>query len=175
MDFVLKMIADGKKETIVSKRVWLNDEDSPSTGYVAYYHGIFLNGMDHIYLRVSDCTRSITIYSDDYGSSKIFLKNLQTIIDEIDKFRESLDTSRTYTSRKWLKSNSKEETTSYIECRHIIIDEEEKVFLKIGHRDRLIKLHAIEEDSLENFKKKLEVLSSTIKEFWAHLKNYKED
>lgn len=159
-----------KKEMLISARAWLNAEDSPSTGYVAYYHGRTFEGLDDIHLRIGDCTRTITIYSDDYGPFDTFVNNLWRIAEEVTKFRGSLDTKKNYSVRKFLKPGPKNGVTSFIECRHYT-DEygEECAYLKIGHRDRLIKLHAIEEDSLDNFKDKLDILVTYIQDFLNYL------
>ncbi len=84
-----------KGKTKYSKRVWLNDEDSPSTGNVVAYDGIpeFEEGPWHsTFLKVSDCHNTVKLHKAEYDTLKDFVKKLKKLRGVIDDFIEFLET-----------------------------------------------------------------------------------
>lgn len=84
-----------KGTTKYSKRVWLNDKRSPSTGNVVAYDGMpeFNDGPYHsMFLRISDCHSSIRLHKSEYDTERDFInkmKKLRTVIDEFINHLES--------------------------------------------------------------------------------------
>lgn len=74
--------------TKYSKRVWLNDRKSPSTGNVVAFDGMpeFDDGpYQSIFLRISDCHSSVRLHKSEYDTERDFInkmKKLRTVIDE---------------------------------------------------------------------------------------------
>lgn len=70
-----------------SKRVWLNNQKSPSTGNVIAYDGTpkFNDGLYHsLFLKISDCHQSIKLHMAQYDTERDFInkmKKLRTVID----------------------------------------------------------------------------------------------
>lgn len=84
-----------KGTTKYSKRVWLNDKRSPSTGSVVAYDGMpeFNDEPYHsMFLRISDCHTSIRLHKSEYDTERDFInkmKKLRTVIDEFINHLES--------------------------------------------------------------------------------------
>ena len=72
-----------------NKRVWLNKEDSPSTGNVICFDGCTTwhgEKMRNTFLQISDCNWSIRLHKTEDDSIGDFIDKIKLLRDEIDKF-----------------------------------------------------------------------------------------
>lgn len=78
-----------KGKTNYSKRVWLNDEGSPSTGNVVAYDGIpeFEEGPWHsTFLKISDCHNTVKLHKAEYDTMKDFVDKMEKLRNTVDEF-----------------------------------------------------------------------------------------
>lgn len=83
-----------KGNTKYSKRVWLNDRMSPSTGSIAAYDGNpeFSDGPRHfMFLRISDCHSSISLHKSEYDTERDFINKMKKLRATIDDFINHLE------------------------------------------------------------------------------------
>lgn len=76
-----------------SKRVWLNDENNPSTGSVVAYHGdvIFVDGKcETAFLEIADCHTKCRLHLSAGDTPDDFIKKMELLRDTIDNFVKHL-------------------------------------------------------------------------------------
>lgn len=79
-----------KRNTKFVKKVWLNKEDSPSTGNIVAYDGMVYN-IDNTFVpttffRVSDCHVSANIHKAVYDTDEEFIEKMQKIRNTLNEF-----------------------------------------------------------------------------------------
>jgi hypothetical protein len=78
-----------------SKRVWLNDDDSASTGSVVAYHGKANWDKDRdakaTFLEVSDCHCKARLHKTHGDSMESFIAKLRTLSSVANEFADFLD------------------------------------------------------------------------------------
>ena len=84
--------------TTYCKKVWLNKQDSPSTGSVVAFHG-YIKWREEkkeelvTFLEIADCTYKVRLhktYSDTIGD---FIKKLRKLAKTINNFADFLETT----------------------------------------------------------------------------------
>ncbi len=86
-----------------SKRVWLNDEDSPSTGNVIAYDGIpeFDEGhFESLSLKISDCHHTVKLHKAQYDTIEDFIGKMKKLRTVVDEFIVHLETEYTTDSKQ---------------------------------------------------------------------------
>lgn len=82
-------------ETYYSKRIWLNPNDSPSTGNMIMFDGQEYDedgkGYNSQFLKISDCYHTIRLHQAYYDTKKDFLNKLILMRDELNLFIEHLE------------------------------------------------------------------------------------
>lgn len=79
--------------TFYSKRVWLNPNNSPSTGNIIAFDGIeTIDGKPYIsqFFKISDCYHIANIHKAEYDTKEDFLNKMILMRDEINLFIEHL-------------------------------------------------------------------------------------
>lgn len=83
--------------TKYNRRVWLNHEDSPSTGNVVAYDGYVTNWDGEqereTFISISDCYNSARLHMNRDDSIWDFVDKLELLRDTIDKFIAHLKNS----------------------------------------------------------------------------------
>lgn len=86
-------IVERKSNVITSynKRIWLNDESSPSTGSMVMYDGLVedpVSGKMNAdrFLRITDCYHVVKLHQAWYDDKEEFISKLRLMRDEIDAF-----------------------------------------------------------------------------------------
>lgn len=78
-----------------SKRAWLNDESSPSTGAIAAYEGPSPfredSEMPYMFLEISDCRGSVRLHKTDIDKTEDFINKLKIVVSETQKFIQYLE------------------------------------------------------------------------------------
>lgn len=86
-----------ENKTYYNKRIWLNDEDSPSTGSMVAYDGVEIEdgvSFDVRYLRFTDCYNVIRLHQEHYSTKEDYLKKLRLIKDNLDLYIKHLENSK---------------------------------------------------------------------------------
>ena len=82
---------------VYSKRVWLNKNDSPSTGSVAAYHGPMMWGKDQkeeaAFIEVASCHEKARLHMSPQDSMPEFIAKMELLRDTIDDFVRHLKES----------------------------------------------------------------------------------
>jgi hypothetical protein len=82
-----------------NRRVWLNEESSPSSGSVVAYHGKppwdndKWKDRDYMFLEVSDCNNKIRLHQTDNDTKEDFINKLKTLSSTIDIFLQYLEST----------------------------------------------------------------------------------
>lgn len=79
--------------TFYSKRVWLNPNNSPSTGNIIAFDDIeTIDGKPYIsqFFKISDCYHIANIHKAEYDTEEDFLNKMILMRDEINLFIEHL-------------------------------------------------------------------------------------
>lgn len=82
-----------KIKTFYNKRIWLNDENCPSTGSMVAYDGLeIIDSKSYInqYLKISDCYHIIKLHRAKYDTEKDFLNKLILMRNELNLYIEHL-------------------------------------------------------------------------------------
>lgn len=82
-------LQDGLSELKYSKRMWLNREDSPSTGSVAAYRGSMPVGSGTrrtAFLEVADCHGKVRLHVTPMDTMNDFISKMEALRDFIDQF-----------------------------------------------------------------------------------------
>ena len=77
-----------------SRRVWLNDENSPSTGSIVVFDGFVRNdkeGWRSTFLELSDCYGKARLHKASYDSMEDFIEKMKLLRNEIDSFIDDLE------------------------------------------------------------------------------------
>lgn len=77
-----------------SKRVWLNEENSPSTGSVVAFDGFVRNDKEEwrsTFLELSDCYGKARLHKASYDSMEDFIEKMKLLRNEIDLFIDYLE------------------------------------------------------------------------------------
>ena len=77
-----------------NRRIWLNKEDSPSTGNLVCFDGMTTWRGEEIrntFLQVSDCSWSIRLHKIEDDSTEDFIDKLKLLRDEVDNFISYLE------------------------------------------------------------------------------------
>lgn len=75
-----------------NKRVWVNPEDSPSTGSVVAYHGPANWGIkdedrgNESFFEVSDCHQKVKLHRCKFDSMDDFIKKIEAVRDAAAEF-----------------------------------------------------------------------------------------
>ena len=80
-----------------NRRVWLNKEDSPSTGNLVCFDGMTTWRGEEIrntFLQVSDCSWSIRLHKIEDDSTEDFIDKLKLLRDEVDNFISYLEENK---------------------------------------------------------------------------------
>ena len=76
-----------------SKRVWLNEENSPSTGNVIAFDGVVHckgESIRRTFLQISDCNSSIRLHCAEDDTDQDFINKMIKLRDVIDDFIQNL-------------------------------------------------------------------------------------
>lgn len=83
-----------KRTTHYIKRVWLNAENSPSTGSIVVFDGELLDHDNSVYrstfFRLSDCHVSANIHKASYDTDKEFIEKMEIARNTLNDFIEHL-------------------------------------------------------------------------------------
>lgn len=82
------------EEPKYNKRVWLNKDNSPSTGNVVAFDGVTTwrdEKIRNIFLSVSDCNVSARLHKTDDDSIRDFVNKMKLLKDEIQLFINHLE------------------------------------------------------------------------------------
>ena len=77
-----------------SKRVWLNEENSPSTGSVVAFDGFVRDDKEKwrsTFLELSDCYGKARLHKASYDSTEDFIEKMKLLRNEIDSFIDYLE------------------------------------------------------------------------------------
>ena len=80
-----------------NRRIWLNKEDSPSTGNLVCFDGMTTWRGEEIrntFLQVSDCNWSIRLHKIEDDSTEDFIDKLKLLRDEVDNFISYLEENK---------------------------------------------------------------------------------
>ncbi len=80
-----------------NRRIWLNKEDSPSTGNLVCFDGMTTWHGEEIrntFLQVSDCSWSIRLHKIEDDSTEDFIDKLKLLRDEVDNFISYLEENK---------------------------------------------------------------------------------
>lgn len=83
-----------KRNKLYSQRIWLNDEDSPSTGNAVAYDGIvddYGEPYHSTFLNVSDCHVTAHLHKAQYDTTEDFLNKMRLLRDFISDFVNHLE------------------------------------------------------------------------------------
>ena len=84
-----------KIKTFYSKRTWLNNEDSPSTGSIMCFDGIEIDKDGKEYplrkINITDCFQTIKLHQAHYDTDEDFYNKVVLLRDEINEFIEHLE------------------------------------------------------------------------------------
>ena len=78
-----------------NKRIWLNSEDSPSTGNIVCFDGDTKhngNVARNIFVSISDCYNSARLHMTEDDSVEDFVKKITLLRDELTNFINHLNT-----------------------------------------------------------------------------------
>lgn len=81
------------EETFYKSCVWLNKDSSSSTSNIVCYYGKETyegKEYDNMFIKISDCHHTIKLHKSGYDSKQDFIKKLELLESEIDKFIEIL-------------------------------------------------------------------------------------
>ena len=87
------------KITYYSSRAWLNHPNSPSTGSVVCYDGIWPENpksaesetSPHVYCEIADCHMKVRLHQSHQDSREDFIEKMKLLREEIDKFITHLE------------------------------------------------------------------------------------
>lgn len=74
-----------------NKRVWLNKDDSPSTGSVVAFDDKMKDGTQCTFLSVSDCNNSIRLHTTPDDTIEDFIDKMKLLKSEIGLFIDYLE------------------------------------------------------------------------------------
>lgn len=80
-----------------SVRVWLNRDDSPSTGSVVAYDGTdkYEEGeYRSSFLKINDCFGSVKLHRAEYDTMEDFISKMKSLRDVVDAFIEHLENNK---------------------------------------------------------------------------------
>lgn len=86
-----------KEKTLYNKRIWLNDETTPSTGSVVAYHGISDNFFkeneknENLFIEIADCHSKARLHKTIYETREQFINKLRLLNSEIENFIKYLE------------------------------------------------------------------------------------
>lgn len=78
-----------------NKRLWLNSEDSPSTGNIVCFDGDTThngNVVRNIFVSISDCYNSARLHMTEDDSVEDFVEKITLLRDELTNFINHLNT-----------------------------------------------------------------------------------
>jgi len=80
-------------EEMYSKRLWLNQENSPSTGAVVAYHGAanWKDGEVCTFLELSDCHGKVRLHKAKTDSTEDFIRKLRKLAGFAHAFADFLE------------------------------------------------------------------------------------
>lgn len=81
-----------------SKRIWLNAENSPSTGSVVVFDGFVKDDKEEwrsTFLEISDCYGKVKLHKASYDSIGNFISKMKLLRNEIDSFIDYLEKEET--------------------------------------------------------------------------------
>lgn len=86
-------------QTYYSRRTWLNDPESFSTGSVVAYDGEItyedsIKPDRRLSLKISDCHQIICLHNGSYDTKEDFVKKMKLLRDEIDLFINHLESDK---------------------------------------------------------------------------------
>lgn len=87
-----------KIKTYYSKRTWLNDEDSPSTGSIVCFDGVEIDEEGKEYplkkINITGCFQTIKLHQAHYDTKEDFLNKVTLLRDELNEFIEHLENGK---------------------------------------------------------------------------------
>ena len=109
-----------------SKRVWLNEENSPSTGSVVAFDGFVRDDKEEwrsTFLELSDCYGKARLHKASYDSTEDFIEKMKLLRNEIDSFID-------YLEKEDMEDLDKIKVRDYTKVEELNVMEEKKLNLK---------------------------------------------
>ena len=109
-----------------SKRVWLNEENSPSTGSVVAFDGFVRDDKEEwrsTFLELSDCYGKARLHKASYDSTEDFIEKMKLLRNEIDSFID-------YLEKEDMEDLDKIKVRDYTKVKELNVMEEKKLNLK---------------------------------------------